>query len=69
VNSILKNPRTHRALLDEYVPDWRELAGDRGNLFEFAWMRATGQDRTSAWRWKTRAEALLSSPQSLSEAA
>lgn len=42
--------RTHRAVLDEFVPEWRN-ALDCGT-FVILWMQATSQSERTAFRWQ-----------------
>jgi len=53
-SSIFTDLRAHRAILDEYLPQWRESLGDRSDFVE-KWGEASGCPKTSARRWYERA--------------
>ena len=53
------NTEKHRAILDAFLPEWRLLADLPGSLWNDRWIAATGEDRTSAWRWRRRALEIL----------
>lgn len=59
--------RTHRAILSEFVPEWRSALNINPQVFDALWIERTGQDRCQAWRWRKRAIAVRD--QELAEAA
>lgn len=65
--SLLNQPNVQRAILDELLPDWRQLMNN-GPVWDSNWIRATGNDRTTAWRWRQKARAIVDLEE-LSEAA
>lgn len=57
--SIQAQPRTQRAILDEWLPRWRFYVTQGGPMFIDAWMQATDMPESSAWRWHRIARDLL----------
>lgn len=55
--SLLEENRTRRAILDEYLPEWRTLVWS-GPKFKSAWTAKTGSGKTSAFRWHAYALAV-----------
>lgn len=50
--------RTYRAILDEFVPEWRQIIEPNGTIFVMRWQGSTGQNKSSAYRWLERARSL-----------
>ena len=49
--------RTHLAILNEFVPEWRSAILHGGSArFAELWMLSTGQSRSSAFNWADRAK-------------
>lgn len=56
--SLLLDPRSQVALLDAYVPDWRDVIATEPEDFVPLWVSATGQHRAQAFVWRNYAISL-----------
>lgn len=61
--------RSHRAVLDEFLPEWRVVLSEAFADFPQAWRDVTGLSRSNAFLWRDRALEVRSAEISLAVAA
>lgn len=49
--SLLQNPRTRKAILDEWFPDWRLQLAEGRSRWVVVWQMRTGMPIRTSYRW------------------